>query len=104
GSREASMTTASSPAAMRYERQPLPVRRTWITRTELPDIETSAVFQARLHAVIPPSRDITSTPQAASCSAAIRLVLPAAHTVTTGLSLGTSTLASAAGSCACSAL
>src|SRR5205823_13663424 len=58
------------------------------------------MFQARLHAFIPPSREKASLPRAASCSAAIWLVLPAAHTVTTGISLGTSTSASAAGSCA----
>src|SRR5438270_13397791 len=55
------------------------------------------MFQARLHAFMPPSRENASLPRAASCSAAMRLVLPAAHTVTTGPSLGTSTSASAAG-------
>src|SRR5450755_354992 len=100
GSSEASITIASLPAPMRYERQPLPVLRTLIILTSLACTCTSAVFQARLHAFIPPSREHTSTPRAASCSAAMRLVLPAAHTVTTGSSLGTSTSARAAGSCA----
>src|SRR5712692_7880176 len=58
------------------------------------------MFQARLHAFIPPSRENASIPRAASCSAATRLVLPDAHTATTGTSLGTSTPASAAGSLA----
>src|SRR5713226_8223504 len=100
GSSEASITMASSPAPMRYERQPFPVRRTWMTRTSFAGTGTSAVFQARLQAFMPPSRDRACNPRACSCEAAIWLVFPAAHTVTTGPSLGASTSASAAGLCA----
>src|SRR5712692_9946139 len=100
GSREASITIASSFAPMRYERHPFPVRRTWMTRTSFAGTGTSAVFQARLQAFMPPSRDSACNPRACSCEAAIWLVLPAAHTVTTGPSLGASTLVSAAGLCA----
>src|SRR5229473_2027085 len=100
GSREASITIASSFAPMRYERHPFPVRRTWMTRTSFAGTSTSAVFQARLQAFMPPSRDSACNPRACSCEAAIWLVFPAAHTVTTGPSLGASTSASTAGSCA----
>src|SRR3989442_8675959 len=52
-------------------------------RAVLPRHGTSAVFQARLQARIPPSRDTASRPRARKRSAASILVLPAAHTVTT---------------------
>src|SRR5260370_4176055 len=100
GSREASIIIASTFAPMRYERHPFRVRRTWMTRTSFAGTGTSAVFQARLQAFMPPSRDSACNPRACSCEAAIWLVFPAAHTVTTGPSLGTSTSASAAGLCA----
>src|SRR6266487_472013 len=61
------------------------------------------MFQARLHAFIPPSNEDACIPLACSCCAATRLVLPAAQTVTTGISPGNSTLASALGSLALSA-
>src|SRR6266571_5667888 len=64
---------------------------------------TTAVFQARLHAFIPPSRESASIPCARSCCAATRLVLPAPQTVTTGISPENSRLASAVGSLALSA-
>ena len=60
--------------------------------------DTSAVFQARLQAFIPPSRDKASKPPLRKRSAAIRLVFPAAHTVTTGLSPGISAPSSACAS------
>jgi hypothetical protein len=34
-----------------------PVRRTWMTCTALPAMTIEAVFHARLHAFIPPSRE-----------------------------------------------
>src|SRR6266566_4765635 len=68
-----------------------------------PGTGTSAIFQARLHAFMPPSRESACIPCAWSSSAAIRLVLPAAQTVTTGISPGNSTLASALRSLALSA-
>src|SRR6266702_4193322 len=68
-----------------------------------PGTGTSAIFQARLHAFMPPSRESACIPCAWSSSAAIRLVLPATQTVTTGISPGNSTLASALRSLALSA-
>src|SRR6266487_1374533 len=59
-----------------------------MTCTALPATAISAVFQVRLHAFMPPSREYTWSPRAASCSAAIWLVLPAPHTVTIGRSVG----------------
>src|SRR2546425_2863098 len=83
GSSEASMTTASPCEPMRYEMQPFPVRRSCTIRAVLPGHGTSAVFQARLQARIPPSSDTASRPRARKRSAASMLVFPAAHTVTT---------------------
>src|SRR5438034_1777067 len=78
-------TTAASPCEpMRYERQPFPVRRSCTIRAVLPGHGTSAVFQARLQARIPPSSDTASRPRARKRSAASMLVFPAAHTITTG--------------------
>src|SRR5437588_832538 len=83
GSSDASITAAAPCEPMRYERQPFPVRRSCTIRAVLPGYGTSAVFQARLQARIPPSSDTASRPRARKRSAASMLVFPAAHTVTT---------------------
>src|SRR5712691_9798191 len=72
-------------------------------RASLPGTGTSATFQARLHAFIPPSRESACIPRACSCCAAARLVFPAPQTVTTGMSPGNFTPASAWGSLVCRA-
>ena len=62
-----------------------PVRRTWTTAA-LPGTGTSATFQARLHAFMPPASVRAEIPRARSSSVAIPAVLPTPQTVTTSAS------------------
>src|SRR5881397_388547 len=75
--------TLSLHDALPILRQPFPVRRSCTIRAALPGHGSSAAFQARLQARIPPSSDTASRPRARNRSAASMLVFPAAHTVTT---------------------